>query len=183
MNGCVFCSIVANVTTASLVYEDSDILAFMDIRPVTPGPTLVIPKRHSTFLADLDEATGSCLMNVTLQIAWAIKRSGVRCEGVNLFLADGEAAGQEVLHVHMHVIPRYKGDNFLIRPEYGPRPTRQELNATATSIKSAMPCKSKLEASLYSAFVIFDGVVFSALTGCVVTRAIAVQQRCGQNWT
>ena len=137
MSDCIFCGIVANTSLSSVVYEDSTILALMDIRPVTPGHTLVIPKIHCACLAELDEATGRRLFDVTMKIAQAVRNSGVKCEGVNLFLADGEAAGQEVFHVHMHVIPRYKGDNFIIKPDYGAKPTRGELDKIAKQIKSA----------------------------------------------
>ena len=138
MNDCVFCSIIAGISTASVVYEDASVLAFMDKKPVNTGHTLVIPKRHFGFLSDLDQEGGAHLFGVTLRVAQAVRKSGIRCEGVNLFVADGEAAGQDVFHVHVHVIPRYKGDKFLIKPNYGPRPTREELNQVAVRIKSAI---------------------------------------------
>ena len=137
MSDCIFCGIVANISPSSVVYEDSSILAFMDIRPVTPGHTIIIPKIHCASLSELDETTGIQLSRVTMKIAQAVRHSGVRCEGVNLFLADGEAAGQEIFHVHMHVIPRYKGDNFIIKPDYGAKPTRGDLDRIAWHIKSA----------------------------------------------
>ena len=135
MADCIFCNLIAGRSPASVVYEDSSILAFLDIQPATPGHTLIIPKEHVAYLADLDEATGAQLFNVTLRIAQAVRNSGVRCEGINIFLADGEAAGQDVFHIHMHVIPRYKGDNFIIKPDYSTRPTREELDKLAQRIK------------------------------------------------
>jgi histidine triad (HIT) family protein len=74
------------------VYEDEVALAFLDIQPVNPGHTLIIPKRHAAFLGDLDEATGAHLFKIAMRIVAALRRSDIRCEGVNLFLADGEAA-------------------------------------------------------------------------------------------
>jgi len=136
MTDCILCDLVAGRSPASVVYEDSSLLAFLDIQPVTPGHTLIIPKEHVAYLAEFDEATGARLFNVTLRIAQAVRKSGVRCEAVNLFLADGEAAGQDVFHVHMHVIPRYKGDNFIIKPDYSTRPTREELDKLVQRIKS-----------------------------------------------
>ncbi len=112
----------------------------MDIQPVNPGHVLVVPNRHATFLADLDEDTAAHMFRVGQRLAAALRRSGVRCEAVNLFLADGEAAGQEVWHVHLHVIPRYRGDGFGLRfgPGYGARPPRPELDEVARWIGDAL---------------------------------------------
>jgi diadenosine tetraphosphate (Ap4A) HIT family hydrolase len=109
---CVFCEFVAGESPASVVYADDLALAIMTIGPVNPGHVMVLPKRHAAYLADLDEATGGHLFIVAMRLAAAIRQSGVRCEGINLFLADGEAAFQEVFHVHLHVFPRFRGDPF-----------------------------------------------------------------------
>ncbi len=140
MEDCVFCRIVGDVANASLVYADDKVLAFMDHQPVNPGHVLVIPKRHASRLAELDEEAGAQLFRVAMRVAEGIRMSGLKCEGLNLHLADGEAAGQEVLHVHMHVIPRFRGDGFGIRfgRGYGFRPDRRELEAAALRIKQAM---------------------------------------------
>ena len=108
MSSCVFCDIVEGSAPASVVYQDDVAVAFMSIGPVNPGHLMVVPRRHASALADLDETTGAHLFRVTMRMAGAIRRSGVRCEGINLFLADGEAAFQEIPHVHMHVFPRFK---------------------------------------------------------------------------
>ncbi len=70
----------------------------------------------------------------------ALRLSGIKCEGVNLFLADGEAAGQEIAHVHLHVIPRFRGDGFEVRcgSNYGVQPERNELDRVTSKIKEAM---------------------------------------------
>lgn len=97
---CIFCRIIAGQAPASLVYRDDVVAAFMDIRPVNPGHLLVVPSAHATMLADLPKRDGQQMFAVAQQLAAAVRRSGVRCEGVNLFLADGEVAGQEVFHAH-----------------------------------------------------------------------------------
>src|SRR5581483_6840573 len=97
---CVFCRIVAGNADASVVYEDDRLLAFCDLNPVNPGHLLIIPKIQRAGLVDLDESDGSQMFVIARRLAAAIRRSGLRCEGVNLFLADGLAAGQEVFHVH-----------------------------------------------------------------------------------
>ena len=140
MRGCVFCDILAGKRPSSIVFQDDVCCAFMDIQPVNSGHVLVVPIAHAASLAELDGASGARMFRVAQRIAGALRDSGLRCEGVNLFLADGEAAGQEVFHVHLHVIPRYVGDGFGIRfgPRYGIRPPRKELDAIAGKIQGAL---------------------------------------------
>ncbi|MBA2518786.1 MAG: HIT family protein, partial [Chloroflexia bacterium] len=109
---CIFCDIVADRAPASVVHDDASCLAFMDIRPVTSGHLLVVPKRHAADLAGLDEPTGGHLFRVAMRLPAALRWTDLPCDGINLFLADGVAAGQEVFHVHLHVFPRYPGDSF-----------------------------------------------------------------------
>lgn len=137
MDQCIFCEIVNDRAPASVVYRDEICMAFMDIQPVNPGHLLVIPTNHATNLAELDPRTGGRLFEVAQQLAAALRRSGVQCEGVNFFLADGEAAGQEVFHVHLHVIPRYSGDGFgfTFADSYWELPERQELDKIAEAIR------------------------------------------------
>lgn len=108
MNDCVFCDIIAGNLPASVVYEDSTVMAIMDISPVNLGHVIVIPKKHIPYMADMDEDTGAHLFKITMRIQKSIRGSGVRCEGINLFLADGEAAFQDVFHLHLHIIPRFR---------------------------------------------------------------------------
>ena len=109
----------------------------MDISPVNPGHLLVVPRVHAASLADLDEETGAHAFVVAMRMAAAVRASGVRCEGVNLVLADGEAAFQDVLHVHLHVLPRWGGDSFRIEADWSARPQRAELDALAADVRSA----------------------------------------------
>lgn len=134
---CVFCRVVAGTVESSRVYEDDEVLAFMDIQPVTVGHLLVIPKRHAPSLADLDEQLGMSMFRVGQRLAAALQNSGLPCEGVNLFLADGEVAFQEVFHVHLHVFPRTPGDGFRIDADWH-HPPRAELDDAAEHIRSGM---------------------------------------------
>jgi histidine triad (HIT) family protein len=134
-NGCVFCAIVNGKAEASIVYNDDDIVAFMDLQPVTPGHLLVIPRRHAVGLSDLDENLGTKIWKVAQRLAAALRLSKLRCDGVNLFLADGEAAFQEIFHVHLHVFPRFPGDNFRIDADWRPR-DRIELDQTAAAVRN-----------------------------------------------
>lgn len=135
-DSCVFCEIVAGVSPASVIHEDDLCLAIMTIEPVNPGHLLVLPKAHAPYLADLDEATGMHLFAVAMRAAAAIRASGLRCEGINFFLADGEAAFQEVFHAHLHVFPRFAGDSFGITADWSVHPSREELDANAALIRA-----------------------------------------------
>jgi histidine triad (HIT) family protein len=136
MSDCLFCGIVDGRIDATVVAQDERTLAFMDIRPITPGHLLVIPRRHGDRLAALDPEDGAQLFRVGQRAAAALYASSLRCEGVNLFLADGEAAGQEVFHVHLHVIPRFAGDGFGLRfpPDYEVV-GRDELERSAAALR------------------------------------------------
>lgn len=135
---CAFCDIVAGTAPASVVHEDDVALAFLDIGPVNPGHVLIIPKAHVAGLSDLDEEAGAHLFRVGLRLATALRQSGLRCDGVNVFLADGEAAFQEVFHVHLHVFPRFRGDSFRIDADWSAHPSRGELDEVAARLRAAM---------------------------------------------
>ena len=134
---CVFCEIIAGRAESSLAYEDAHVIAFMDIRPLTPGHVLVVPRVHADCLEALDEELGARLFRVGHRLARALRRSGLPCEGVNLFLADGEAAFQEVFHVHLHVLPRTPRDGFRIKAAWR-RPGRAELDLAAEQVRQGV---------------------------------------------
>jgi histidine triad (HIT) family protein len=140
---CIFCKILTGELEISLVYRDDVCAAFMDIQPVNPGHLLVVPNRHAAYLADLKEEEGAQIFRVARRLAGALRNSGVKSEGVNFFLADGEAAMQDVFHVHLHVFPRYDGDGFGLKfpPGYFQRPERKELNEVAEKIRNALEAK------------------------------------------
>jgi diadenosine tetraphosphate (Ap4A) HIT family hydrolase len=100
---CIFCQIIDGKAEVSTAYEDDTVIAIMTIGPINPGHMMVIPRKHFASMRDMDEDTGMHLFKITLRMEQAIRNSGVRCEGINLFLADGEAALQDVFHLHMHV--------------------------------------------------------------------------------
>lgn len=134
---CVFCSIVAGDAPSSVVHEDDVSLAFMDLAPVSEGHTLIVPKAHYAGLEALPEDVGAHLWTVAHRIGRAVRRTSLRCEGVSLTLADGEAAGQEVFHVHLHVFPRYPGDSYRVHADWRQR-ERADLDATAALVRAAL---------------------------------------------
>jgi histidine triad (HIT) family protein len=140
LKACGFCRILAGKAEASFLFRDERVAAFMDIMPVTPGHLLVIPIRHAVYLSELDPADGARIFEVAQSLVAALRRSGLRCEAVNLFLADGEQAGQEVPHVHLHVIPRFSGDGFGLKlpAGYGRSAERSELDRIAVRIKDGL---------------------------------------------
>jgi histidine triad (HIT) family protein len=134
---CVFCAIVRGEAEASMVYGDDRAIVVMTLGPVTPGHLLVIPRVHAVGLEDLDEETGVHMWKVGHRMARALRRSGLRCEGVNVFLADGEAAFQEVFHLHLHVFPRFEGDGFRLAADWNTR-TRASLDEDAAAVRAGL---------------------------------------------
>lgn len=135
MTSCIFCDIINGKAPSSRVYEDETCLVFMDIQPINAGHLLVVPKVHATDLSDLPPETGGKMFKVAQKMTDAVMNSGIRCEGVDLLLAHKPAAGQEVFHAHLHVIPRYQGDGFKFVIPFDHHPTQEELEQTAAQIK------------------------------------------------
>jgi histidine triad (HIT) family protein len=106
---CIFCRILNGRAPGSFVYQDDLTAAFMDIRQPVPYRVLVIPRAHVETVYDLDVAQAEALFRTTVQVARAV-RAASGCEGLNLFQNNGPLAGQDVPHVHMHILPRYPGD-------------------------------------------------------------------------
>jgi histidine triad (HIT) family protein len=137
MPNCIFCDILADRAPASFIHRDDLCVAFMDIRPVNPGHVLVVPRIHAALISGLDEVTVGHMLQVAQRVDVALRASGIKCEGVNLIISDGAVAGQEVPHVHLHVIPRFHGDghHFRFSPAYfTPTPTI-ELTKNAELIR------------------------------------------------
>ncbi len=135
---CVFCAILKGELPADYVCQDDVVVSIMDINPVTPGHLLVLPRKHLPDLVDLDDATAAHMMNVARRMAAGLRASDENVKGINLYLADGPDAGQEVAHAHLHVVPRYADDGFGLRVNYGEPPRRDELAATATRVTAAL---------------------------------------------
>jgi histidine triad (HIT) family protein len=137
---CIFCAILAGQAKGSFIYRDDQCSAIVDIHQPTTGKLLVIPNQHATYLADLPPETGARMFQVAQQLAATLRRSGIHCEGVNLFLSDGATAGQDVFHTHLHVLPRFAGDGIKLRFGQGTDiyPERTELDRIAERIKQAL---------------------------------------------
>lgn len=112
MDGCVFCRIVSGEFDAYRVYEDDATVAFLDVNPVTTGHTLVVPRRHAGTLTELNGEEVGAVFAAAREVAEKLE-AGLEPEGLNLLQNNGAAAGQEVEHVHVHLIPRYGDEDGL----------------------------------------------------------------------
>lgn len=141
---CAFCAILAGARPASLVHEDDQVIAFMDLRQAVLGHVLVVPRRHVGTLFDLDEDTAAHLMRVAVRIARAAEHVFAP-DGLNLWQSNREAGGQEIPHVHLHVQPRMAGDGLLrIYPGVPPAPApRIELERLAMTLREALAASQR----------------------------------------
>ena len=111
MDNCIFCKIINNEIPSVKIYEDELVLAFLDLGPINYGHTLVIPKEHHESSSTIPENVAGRMFRVGSRIGIALKRK-LDYDAFNLHLADGSAAGQVVMHAHLHVVPRGVEDGF-----------------------------------------------------------------------
>lgn len=137
MNDCIFCKILNKKLDASFVYQTDNITSFMDIAPINKGHVLVVPNVHYQNFTSIDSKTTAEMFVVAQKILKAIKQSNISCEGANIFLSDGEIAGQEVPHSHLHIAPRFKGDGHRMgfSGTNSSEGKRTELDLTASTIR------------------------------------------------
>lgn len=105
---CIFCKIANGEIPSATVYEDDMFRVILDLGPATRGHALILPKNHFADVCGLDEETAAKVLSIGAKVGAAMKKS-LGCAGFNLVQNNGEAAGQTVMHFHMHVIPRYEG--------------------------------------------------------------------------
>ena len=112
---CIFCKIAAGEIPSRKIYEDSDLVAIMDLNPTSKGHSLIIPKEHCTNIYDIDEDIAAKVMKTAKKLATKMTVA-LNCDGFNLLQNNGETAGQTMFHFHMHLIPRYKdADNNMLK--------------------------------------------------------------------
>lgn len=137
MDDCIFCKIINNEISSTTIYEDDDIKAFFDISQVTPGHTLVVPKKHVQNIFEYDEELAQKVFKKIPMIARAIKESNPDIIGMNICQNNGEIAYQSVMHSHFHLVPRYsKDDDFSMHwGDNTGKASNEELQARADKIK------------------------------------------------
>lgn len=135
----IFAKILRGEIPSHRLYEDDRCVVILDIFPVNLGHLLVIPKVPAVIVTELDEALVAHLMAVGARVSKALRKA-VPCEGVNFWISDGATAGQEVPHVHLHVIPRFSGDGFgwRVGPQNRQPQAPETLEATLTAVKAAL---------------------------------------------
>jgi histidine triad (HIT) family protein len=135
MSDCVFCRILDGQLPASFVYRDERCAAFLDIQPVNPGHLLVVPRTHYESLEDIPHTLATHLFEVAMQLAPVVKHVG-NADGLNILVNSGAAAGQDVFHYHVHVIPRNPDDGFDVPLPFAASqmPDRTVLDANAARI-------------------------------------------------
>jgi len=125
---CVFCKIIKGELPSYKVYEDEHVLAFLDIRPVNAGHTLVVPKKHSHNIFDIAPKDWAAVAEAVRVLSIAIEK-GVEADGVNIAMNNREHAGQVVHHPHVHIIPRFKGDGLKLMPQREYKESEAESSA------------------------------------------------------
>jgi len=137
MSDCIFCKIVNGEIPSYKVYEDENVLAFLDISQLTKGHTLLIPKKHNENLFDLPKETAEKLFSVVPKISNSLK-SQLHIEDMNLVCNSGKKAGQEVFHLHLHLIPRYgKGDGYgTVLKSHANEFTSEDMQSLASKLSS-----------------------------------------------
>ncbi|WP_248908742.1 HIT family protein [Halocatena marina] len=118
MSECVFCDIADEQESASRLYEDGSTLAFLDAAPATPGHSLVVPLTHYETLTDMEPDLVASVFRTTQRVASAVE-SIVDPDGLNIIQSNGVAAGQDVFHAHVHIVPRYEADGITLRWPHG----------------------------------------------------------------
>lgn len=132
---CIFCKILAGEIPSTAVYEDDDFKAILDVNPAARGHVIILPKNHAANIYELPDEDASKIMIVAKKIATAIEKA-YHCDGVNILQNNGEAAGQTVFHLHVHVIPRFKGDTVNIGWKQGDMP--EDLDAIYKEIQAQL---------------------------------------------
>lgn len=140
---CVFCGIIRGEVSAHKVYEDDRVLAFLDIHPSAPGHTLIVPKVHAERIEDMTEADAEALFKALHGLAGRIQ-AAVDAPSSTIGINNGPESGQEIPHIHVHVIPRFRGDRGGIiqgLARTGRRLNEEEMRVIAERIKNRQPDK------------------------------------------
>jgi len=132
---CIFCKILNGELLASTIYEDEHIVVIVDLYPVNKGHLLIIPKSHAAYISDVADDILSHMIVFAKKMNKSL-RAFYDCDGVNFFLADGAAAGQEVFHCHLHVYPRFNDDGFGFKYDtrHFQQLTRKEMDEIAEAL-------------------------------------------------
>lgn len=118
-DNCIFCKIIDRTLEAAFLYEDDEVISFLDIQPINKGHSLIIPKIHADRVEDLPENVYLKMHFVGRDILKKIKKNIPETTAFNVFIANGADAGQDVFHSHLHIIPRKPKDGLIIKYDFG----------------------------------------------------------------
>lgn len=131
---CIFCKLANGEIPTNALYEDDVVKVIFDLGPASKGHVLILPKNHFDNIYSMDDATAAHVFQVAVKVAKAMKAS-LNYEGLNVLQNNGEAAGQTVMHFHMHLIPRYKDDTVSIGWKPG-KATDEEISELKSKISA-----------------------------------------------
>lgn len=134
---CIFCKIAAGQIPCSRIYEDDKVVAFLDLNPVALGHALVVPKVHAATILDLPAGFGEAVIFAMSKVGGA-QMSALGADGFNCLQNNFAAAGQEVMHLHWHVVPRFTGDGLSLGWNPGKYNDRQEMSLLAKKLNALM---------------------------------------------
>lgn len=125
-DNCIFCKIANGEIPSATLYEDEDFRVILDLGPASKGHALILPKEHAANLYELPDELASKAMIVAKKVGTVLAK-GLKCDGLNVVQNNGEAAGQTVFHFHMHLIPRYEGDQEQVKLTWEPGKLTDEV--------------------------------------------------------
>lgn len=144
MEDCPFCKIGRKEIPVKAVAANDSALAFLDINPVSPGHTVVIPKKHAATVLDMDDDAIASLFSLVRQATLQVK-NGLNCDGFNIGLNHGRAAGQAIPHMHIHIIPRFNGDGGGSMHSIVRNPPKESIDQIYAKVREAVAQEEKYE--------------------------------------
>lgn len=137
MDGCIFCRIACKEASAETIMETDNAISFMDIVPKAPGHSLVIPKRHVVRISELEDELIAEIFRMTKQVVKALEKA-LKPDAFTVGINDGKEAGQEVPHLHINIIPRFRGDGGRSVHSVVNNPIKEEISKTAERVRAAI---------------------------------------------
>ncbi|KXA92298.1 hypothetical protein AKJ64_03515 [candidate division MSBL1 archaeon SCGC-AAA259E17] len=134
MENCIFCKIVNGEVESEKIHETANVISFLDVNPRAPGHTLVIPKEHVEVLTELEDEVACDIFKVTKKVEKLLKES-LDADAFTIGINDGRAAGQEIPHLHINVLPRFEGDGGKPIHSVIENPLREKISKTAEKIR------------------------------------------------
>ena len=125
-DNCIFCKIANGEIPSATLYEDEDFRVILDLGPASKGHALILPKEHAANLYELPDELAAKAMVVAKKVG-SVLAKGLNCDGLNVVQNNGEAAGQTVFHFHIHLIPRFKGDEKQVKLPWEPGKLKEEV--------------------------------------------------------